>query len=247
MNQSAPIVVAGIDVGKSWLDAHILAGGLDRRFANDKAGRRALRNWLRGHGVSRAVLEPTGRYHRQLHQCLFDSAIDTVLVNPLRSRRFAEALGQLAKNDRVDAAMLARFGLLAGLESSPPAPCNLTLLNDLVALRRKLVEQRAALRKLRGELAPEAADGLDATLDAMRSDIAACERRLQDCIAADATLRQRAAILQSVPGLGPLCARGKPPKVALVAVMRQLLTLVNALLRDQRSWQPQPPLREAPA
>ncbi len=117
-----PIVVAGIDAGKSKLDAHILKGGLERRFNNDKCGRRALCNWLLKHGVTRTVFEPTGRYHRNLHQCLFDAAIETVLVNPLCSRRFAEALGQLAKNDRVDAAMLARFGCLEGLEPTPPQP-----------------------------------------------------------------------------------------------------------------------------
>ena len=76
-------VVAGIDVGKSKLDAHLPDAKRDRQFNNDKAGRRALRNWLRKHGVQRAVFDPTGRYHRQLHQCLFDSGMETVLVNPL--------------------------------------------------------------------------------------------------------------------------------------------------------------------
>ena len=95
------------------LDAHILDGRRDRHFNNDKSGRRALRNWLLKSGVNRAVFEPTGRYHRNLHECLADAGLETVLVNPLRSRRFAEAIGTLAKNDRVDAAMLASFGLLA--------------------------------------------------------------------------------------------------------------------------------------
>ena len=99
-------IVAGIDVGKSRLDAHVLPLDQSRSFANDKCGRRALRNWLLKLGVTRAVFEPTARYHRQLHQCLFAAGIDTVLANPLRSRRFAEALGHLAKNDRVDALML---------------------------------------------------------------------------------------------------------------------------------------------
>ena len=42
-----------------------------------------------------------------------------------------------------------------------------------------------------------------------------------------------------------LTAKGREPKVALVAVMRKLLTLVNALLRDNRTWQPEPPPCEA--
>ena len=206
MTQPTSIVVAGIDVGKSGLDAHILAGNLQRHFKNDHSGRRALRNWLLKHAVKRAVFEPTGRYHRRLHQCLFEAGLQTVLVNPLRSRRFAESLGQFAKNDRVDAAMLARFGQLDNLETTPPQQRNLRLLSDLLALRRKLVEQLDALRKLRAELAPEAAACPSASCQALQDDVAACEQSMLDCIAADAALARRAEIIQSVPGCGPLTA-----------------------------------------
>ena len=306
-----PIVVAGINVGKSGLDAHILDSSLERQFDNTKPGRRALRNWLLKHGVTRAVFEPTGRDHRHLHQCLAEAGLETVLVNPLRSRRFAEAIGRLAKNDRVDAAMLARFGLLDGLEATPPLPRNLQLLSDWLALRRKLVEQLGALRKLCAELAPEAAGCPGATLDALQTDSADCERQMLTCIAADTALSRRAAIIRSIPGCGPvtaaclcadmpelgtlgrrqaaslfglapfdrdsgqhrggrsqprhllymaalsavrceptakafyerLLARGKPHKVALVAVMRKLVGLLDTLLREDRLWQPEPPTR----
>ena len=106
MTTPNPILVAGIDVGKAKLDVHIAEGSLERQFHNDKCGRRALRNWLLKRAVTGAVLESTGRYHRNLHQCLCDAGIETVVVNPLRSRRFAEALGLFAKNDRVDAAIV---------------------------------------------------------------------------------------------------------------------------------------------
>ena len=136
-------VVAGIDVGKSSLNAHVLPLDRHRSFANDKCGRRAVRNWLLRLGVTRVVFEPTGRYHRGLHQCLFDVGLETVLANPLHARRFAQALGRRAKNDKVDAAVLARYGLLDSLEATPPAPDNLRLLSDLLALRRKLVGNRS--------------------------------------------------------------------------------------------------------
>ena len=307
MTDSPSLIVAGIDVGKSKLDACILAGKRERRFDNTKPGRRALRNWLLWHRVERVVFEPTGRYHRNLHQCLFDAGLVTVLVNPLRSRRFAEAVGVLARNNRVDAAMLARFGLLEGLEGTPPRSRNLLLLGDLLALRGKLVEQLAA--------------GVGPVLDGLRAAIADCDRRMRDCIAADPELARRAAIIASVPGCGPvhaacLCAgmpelgdldrrraaslfgiapfacdsgrvrggrrirggrsqprcllymaavsairceprskacyerlraRGKPPEVASVAVMRRLAALLAALLREDRLWQAEPPARVAEA
>lgn len=239
MTQPTPIVVAGIDVGKSGLDAHILAGNLQRHFKNDHSGRRALRNWLLKHAVRRAVFEPTGRYHRRLHQCLFEAGLQTVLVNPLRSRRFAESLGQFAKNDRVDAAMLARFGQLGNLETTPPQQHNLQLLSDLLALRRKLVAHRDALRKLCAELAPEAAACPSASCQALQDDVAACEQRMLDCIAADAALARRAAIIQSVPGCGPLtaaCLCAELPELGSLA-RRQAAALLGVAPFDCDSGQ----------
>ena len=80
--------VAGIDVGKQWLDVYIDPLDLARRFENTQLGRRALCKWLHGFGVRRAVFEPTGRYHRRLHQCLAAGGCETVLVQPARARRF---------------------------------------------------------------------------------------------------------------------------------------------------------------
>ena len=64
------MIVAGIDVSKNELHAH--AEGEDRRFANDGTGIGSLRKWLRTGNVERVVIEPTGRFHRRLHQSLFD-------------------------------------------------------------------------------------------------------------------------------------------------------------------------------
>ena len=177
MTDPNPSVVAGIDVGKSKLDTHILDRALDRQFNNDTSGRRALRNWLRKHGVTRAVFEPTGRYHRNLHQCLARGRSGNRPDQPLALPALRnESIGQLAKNDRVDAAMLARFGLLDNLAASPPQARNLQLLSDLLVLRGKLVEQLAALRKLCAELDPQAAACPAAALKALQTDIAGCDR-----------------------------------------------------------------------
>ena len=178
MNEPSPNVVAGIDVGKSKLDVHLLHCVVDQVFRNDQCGRRAVRNWLPRHGVTRAVYEPLGRYHRNLQQCLADAGIETVLVNPLRSRRFAEALGRVAKNDRVGAGMLARFGLLDELAATFPRAENLRQLRDLLALRRKLPDQLGTLCGLCAELDPQTADYAAAAREALRAGIAACERRM---------------------------------------------------------------------
>ncbi len=313
--------VAGIDVGKLWLDACADPAELSRRFENTQVGRRALRNWLRKLGVRRVALEPTGRYHRQLHQCLHDDGVAVVVANPLRARNFARALGQQAKNDRVDAAMLARYARLEHVTSTPPKPRSLQELSDWLALRRKLSEQRDALRKQAGELGGQAAALLGSLLAAFTDKLQQTDKALQACLEADPALCRRRAIILSVPGCGPLnaaslcadlpelgsaspaeaaalaglapydcdsgghrgrrrirggrrhprkllymaatsairfnpglkafyerlAAQGKPRKVALVAVMRKLLALLGALLRDDRLWSPEAPVSGAPA
>ena len=222
----------------------------------------------------------------------------TVLVNPLRSRRFAEAVGVLAGNDRVDAAMLARFGLLDGLEGTPPRSRNLLLLGDLLALRGKLVEQLAALRKLRDELDPGLAAGAGPALDGLRAaiieSVPGCGPVNAACLCAGMPElggldRRRAASLFGIAPFAcdsgrvrggrrirggrsqPRCllymaavsairceprskacyerlrARGKPPEVASVAVMRRLAARLAALLREDRLWQAEPPARVAEA
>ncbi len=292
-----PTIVAGIDVGKSALDAHLEPGGQARHFANTKAGRRALRNWLVQHGVTRAVFEPSGRYHRPLHQCLFDSGLETIAVNPLRSRRFAEAIGRLAKNDRVDASMLARYGLLSGLAATPPKAPILHRLHDWIAIRRKHVAQRAAQLKLHSPVDPDTAGELgDPLIQLFDELIRKADTALQACIASDPELARRAASIRSIPGLRPrqrrqpvrrhararlaqppaggrehprnrlsmaatsaircnpqmqacyerLTGKGKPHKVALVAVMHKLLALLGTLLRDDRLWSPEAPAAGSP-
>ena len=154
--------------------------------------------WVQ-HGVTRAAFEPTGRYHRELHQCLFDSGLETVAVNPLRSRRFAEAIGRLAKNDRVDASMLARYGLLSGLAGTPPKAPILHRLNDLIAIRRKHVAQRAAQLKLHSQLdADTTAELGDPLVQLFDELISKADTALQACIASDPELARRAALAAAI-------------------------------------------------
>ena len=305
-----PAIVAGIDVGKCWLDAHLEPGGLARRFPNDKLGRRALRNWLRKHGVERAVFEPTGRYHRPLHQCLTADGVETVAVRPDCARRFAEALGLLVKTDRVDAQVLARFGRMEGLEATAPLDKALADFQDLVLVRRRCVDELASLGRLDQELgAKPALRHLRQLRASLERKVKALDKDLLAAIEADAGLRRRAEVLRSIPGVGPATAasllaampelgvapcardsgahegrrhvrggraqprcvvymaaltaircnpplaafykrlreRGKQPKVALVAVMRKLVSLADALLRANRLWQASPPPSEVPA
>ena len=98
------MVVAGIDASRRHFDVRV--DGVDRRFENDASKWRRLHSFLRKHSVTRVVMEATGRHHRSVHQSLHDRDYEVLVINPRHTRNFARALGELAKTDRIDAAML---------------------------------------------------------------------------------------------------------------------------------------------
>jgi transposase len=136
----------GVDVSKDHLDAHRLADGATRRFANDKGGHKALIKWLAETPLNRVVFEPTGPYHRAVERALGASGVPFVKVNPRQARRFAEATGKLAKTDRLDAAILARMGSLLELEARPARSEDLFELKELYLAREVVVKDRTAAR-----------------------------------------------------------------------------------------------------
>ena len=132
----------GVDVSKDHLDAHRLADGATRRFANTKGGHKALIKWLTETPLYRVVFEPTGPYHRAVERALGIAGVPFVKVNPRQARRFAEATGKLAKTDRLDAAILARMGALLELEARPARSELLFELKELYVAREALVKDR---------------------------------------------------------------------------------------------------------
>lgn len=199
-------VIAGLDVSKNMINA--FADGHERRFANDRAGCRALGNWLNQHRVTRLVMESTGRYHRAVHQSLHDRGVAVVLVNPLRARRFAEASGRLAKTDPIDAAVLAAFGIAFGnLPVTAPRPEALEQLNDLLVVRSKLTDTQIPLRHLAQELSDaELRHNILTLADGLGAQVAELDAQIRAHIAADPSCEPRYRILRSIPGVGPVTA-----------------------------------------
>lgn len=303
----------GVDISRDSLDVHRLPDGKSRRYRNDRIGHRALIKWVRKNPVKRIVYEATGPYHRAFELALGTAGLPLVKVNPRQARRFAEAVGTLAKTDRIDAAMLARMGALLEPEPRPlPSPI-LNELKDLRLAHRALIKDRTAARnrakQLRLPLLKRHNDDRLAQIDAQ---LKAIEAAMQTRIDQDDELNERFAILLSIPGIAVLTAfallidmpelgaihdrqaaslaglapitrqsgtwqgrafirggraslrqalympalvaarfnpdmkakyqalidAGKPPKVAITAIMRKLIILANALLRDRRKWQP---------
>lgn len=301
----------GVDIAKDWLDTHRLPEGIARRFPNSASGHRALIAWIGEAPVDRVAFEATGACHRALERALAKAGVATVRVNPLQAGRFAEAIGQRAKTDPVDAAMLARMVALLDPALRQPTSEALHQIRELHGARHALVKDRTAAHNRQKNLtldllkrqAAQRLEQIDAQLEAV-------DRETRRRINADEALARRFTILCSIPGIGettafarlidmpelgtlepkqaaslaglaPLARQsgtwkgrafirggraklrqalfmpalvavrfnpdladvhrrlvraGKPPKLALVAVMRKLVPLANALLRSNRTW-----------
>jgi transposase len=197
----------GIDVCESWLDVHVLPAGAWFRVANTASGHRQLKRRLKTWHVALIVIEATGKWHRQLHRSLHASGYAAAVVNPLRARLFAEALGVLAKTDRLDARMLALFAASMTPAARPPVPAAVEALKELVQARESAVAEATALKNQRASA--ETAflrHHLAKRIARLAKDIAALEAEIARRIEADESLARRGAILTSIPGVGPVVA-----------------------------------------
>ena len=207
----------GVDVSKDHLDAHRLADGAARWFANDRGGHKALIKWLAQTPRYRVVFEPTGPYHRAVERALGIAGVPFVKVNPRQARRFAEATGKLAKTDRLDAAILARMGALLELQARPARSEILLELKELYVAREALVKDRTAARNRGKVLTLSLLKRQNAQrLEQIDRQIATVEAAILEIIEADASLADRFAILTSIPGVSTITA------FALLIAMREL-------------------------
>lgn len=310
--QGALPVYVGVDVCKAWLDVYVHPLGRKLRVSNDREGLRRLKRELRDHQVKLIAMEATGKYHRQAHRTLSAAGLAVAVVNPLRSRLFAEATGAPGKTDRIDAQVLAVLAEGLKPEAKMPAPAMLEELQELLRARNAATAEMAALTNRLGAsevkfLKTELTRRIKSTHAHIERLAAEIERRIAD----NAVLARRYAIVLSIPGIGPVAAanlviglaelgqasgksaarlaglaplpddsgestgiryiqggrahvrtaiymaavaaarcnpdlaafykrlrsHGKKPKVAITAVMRKLVVLANALLKENRPWQ----------
>jgi transposase len=302
----------GIDVSQDRLDVLLLPQGTGFSVANDEAGWSTLIGRLRGLLLTAIGLEPSGGYERGVLRALLAAGLSVRRINPNRLRQFARARGALAKNDRLDARLIAEYvaTMPTHVVRHDPVAARIA---EIVTMRRQLCDEHVAIENQAAQLEDAMLRRLaKRRLARIETDIRLLEKRLTETIAAEADLARRYARLTSMPGVGPvlaftliallpelgrmsrkqiaalvglapydfdsgklrghrsiyggrmpvrnvlymaalsacrynpalrtfhkrLAAAGKKPKVILVAVMRKMITTLNAMLRDGASWQP---------
>lgn len=197
----------GIDVSKDKLDVSLDATGDLFAVDNTPDGIATLRDRLRGVNVKLVVIEHSGRYERHCAMNLIDAGLTVALVNPRQTRDFARAINWFAKNDRIDARLLAEFGRRVEPRPSEQIPKNRAELDELVGRRRQLVHMRAAERtRLPQADSRDVRDSVEMILKQLDRHIEKLERRIAKLIENDDDWRSMVRLLQSVPGVGPALA-----------------------------------------
>jgi len=304
-------IIVGIDVAKDRLDVAVRPTGELFVVERNASGLEQLVERLKPLAPSLVVLEATGGFETVAAAALAAAAMPVVIVNPAQVRAFAKAVGQRAKTDPIDAAVIAHFAEATKPEPRPLPDEATRLLADLVARRRQIVEMIGAERQREKRATARIRKSIARLVKALEKELASVNGDIDDAVRGSPAWRDKENLLASVPGIGPIVARtliadlpelgrldrkkiaalaglapftrqsgqwrgrsfigggrtsvrcalfmaamaarrhnpilkafflrlvaaGKPKIVALIAVARKLLTILNAVLRDQKPWQ----------
>jgi transposase len=304
-------IIVGIDVAKDRLDVAVRPSGEWFVVERNAAGLEQLTARLAGLKPRLIALEATGGFETVAAAALAAARLPVVIVNPAQVRAFAKALGQRAKTDPIDAAVIAHFAEATKPEPRPLPDEATRLLADLVARRRQIVEMIGAERQRERRAPPRIRKSIARLVKALEKELNSVDTDIDDAVRGSPAWRDKEDLLASVPGIGPVIARtliaelpelgaldrkkiaalaglapftrqsgqwrgrsfigggrtsvrtalfmgamtarrhnpilkaffdrlvaaGKPKMVALIAVARKLLTILNAVLRDQKPWQ----------
>lgn len=222
---------AGCDISSHRLDLCILTpdGPQAAAFDNDQGGQAALAQAVAAAGAGLVVVEASGGYEAGCLAALWRAGQAVARVPAQRVRHFARADGQLAKTDRIDAEVLARFADRMRPDPTPAPDENQSLVRALVARRRTLVEARAdEVRRARQAAHPAIAEDLAAHIAWLGDKIDRLSEAIDKAITASRAVARTQARLRSMPGIGPVTAavllaelpelgRLKPGQIAALA------------------------------
>lgn len=202
-------IYVGIDVSKNRLDVNLRPEDSTFGVPNRAEGIKELIERLQSLKVERVVFEATGGYEMELMAALVEAGFAAHRINPRQVRDFAKATGQLAKTDRIDARVLAHYAEAIAPELRPLPDADQQVFNGLMDRRRQLVEMIAMEQNRLRSLAAKAVQrSIRDHLDWLRRQLKGIDKDLGQFIGKDVALKARETILQSVPGIGPVVARG---------------------------------------
>jgi transposase len=303
-------VCVGVDVAKSTLDVAVSNSKETRQFDNDHKGITSAVRYIAGLKPAKIVLEATGHLEMPLAASLQARRLPVVVINPRQVRDFAKATGILAKTDRIDARILALFGLQIKPEVRLLPDRKAREMSNLLARRRQLIEMLTAEHNRLFQADDSIRLSIEIHIKWLEEAVSAINDDLDRQIRSSPSWLEKDNLLKSVPGVGKvvsttllielpelgilnrrkiaalvgvaplnrdsgtlrgkrtvwggraklravlymaalvgvrhnpviaafyerLLKAGKPKKVALVACIRKLLTILNAMIRSKTVW-----------
>jgi transposase len=233
-------VFVGIDVSKDRLDVAARPSGESWQVANTELGIATLVKRLAKLKPTLVVLEATGRLESAAVSALAVAEIPLVIVNPRHVRDFARSTGKLAKTDKLDAQMLARFADAIRPEPRPLPDEGHQRLEALLVRRRQLLGMVTAERNRRRRAPALTRAEIDEHVAWLQVRVEAIEDELNKTIRSSPLWREKVALLRSVPGVGPMLAATIVAQLPELGVLthKEIAALVGVapLNRDSGDW-----------
>ena len=197
----------GMDVAKAQLDVAIRPSGERWTVPNDPSGVTTLVEQLQARHPTLIVLEATGGLERLVTSALATAGLPVVVVNPRQARDFARATGQLAKTDALDARALAHFADVMRPTPRPLPDAQTQELRALLGRRQQLIGMRTAEQNRLAGTSERLAQDITAHITWLNARIATLDDDLETVLRSSPLWRENDDLLQSAPGIGPVCAR----------------------------------------
>lgn len=196
----------GVDTGKQQLDIYIRPLDIYFTVSNDEKGISDAVKTLKKYHPTRIVIEATGRLEHAFIIACAKAKLPFVVANPAQVKKFAGAIGQLAKTDKLDARLIAHYGEVIQPALSVLKPELMRRMSDLLARRKQLTVMQT-MEKNRLQIMPK---GLTSTikpiLTVLKNQLAKVDVQLLKLIESSPEYQSKDNILQSMPGVGKVVA-----------------------------------------
>ena len=196
----------GVDTGKFQLDIYIRPLGIYFTVSNDEKGIKEAIKTIKKHSPERIIIEATGRLEMPFIIACAKANLPFVIANPIHIKRFAGAIGQRAKTDKLDAQLIAHYGEAIKPKLSQLKPETMQVMSDLVARRNQLLVMQT-MEKNRLQILPkELVMTIKPILTAFNHQIKKIENKIIKIIESCPEYQARNTILQSMKGIGKIAA-----------------------------------------
>ncbi len=196
----------GVDTGKTQLDIYIRPLNIYFVVSNDEVGIKEAIKTIKKYKVTRIVIEATGRLEQPFIMACAKANLPFVIANPVRIKKFAGAINQQAKTDKLDAQLIAYYAEVMKPDLSQLKPEDIRLMSDLLSRRRQLMEMQT-MEKNRLQIMPkEITSSIKPVLTVMKNQLDKIDNKLQKLIDSRDEYKIKNDIVQSVPGVGKVVA-----------------------------------------